>query len=94
MTLKNQIIKPQSLFLATAIALTVTTTSAVPTGTSTIGAGIHGAMPKSDNSILLNNAPFIDIDNDIHPTLTDEHCIANDVGIERLAALLYQHEIY
>ncbi|MGP4713163.1 MULTISPECIES: OmpW/AlkL family protein [unclassified Psychrobacter] len=85
--------KLQSLVLATATAMMMTTAFAVPVGTWTLGAGAHGVVPKSDNGTLLNGALSVDVDDDIRPTLTGEYFIANNVGIELLAAIPFHHDI-
>ncbi|WP_435951052.1 OmpW/AlkL family protein [Psychrobacter sp. DM8] len=85
--------KLQSLVLATATAMMMTTAFAVPAGTWTLGAGAHGVVPKSDNGTLLNGALSVDVDDDIRPTLTGEYFIANNVGIELLAAIPFHHDI-
>lgn len=84
--------KLQSLVLATTAALTMTTAFAVPAGTWTVGAGAHGVVPKSDNGTL-NNGLSVDVDDDIRPTLTGEYFVANNVGIELLAAIPFHHDI-
>ena len=83
--------KLQSLVLATAAALTMTTAFAVPAGTWTVGAGAHMVDPKSDNGTL-DNALNVKIDDDIRPTLTGEYFVANNVGIELLAAIPFHHD--
>ena len=46
--------KLQSLVLATAAALTMTTAFAVPAGTWSVAAGAHYVDPKSNNGTLDN----------------------------------------
>ena len=83
--------KLQSLVLAAATALTMTTAFAVPAGTWTIGAGAHMVDPKSDNGTL-NNGLSVDVDDDIRATVTGEYFIANNVGVELLAAIPFHHD--
>ena len=83
--------KLQSLVLAAATALTMTTAFAVPAGTWTVAAGAHMVDPKSDNGTL-NNGLSVDVDDDIRPTISGEYFIANNVGIELLAALPFHHD--
>jgi outer membrane protein len=83
--------KLQSLVLATAAALTMTTAFAVPAGTWTVGAGAHYVDPKSDNGTL-NNGSSVDVDGDVRPTITGEYFIANNVGVELLAAIPFHHD--
>ena len=84
--------KLQSLVLAAATALTMTTAFAVPAGTWTIGAGAHMVDPKSDNGTLANGALAVDVDDDIRATVTGEYFIANNVGVELLAAIPFHHD--
>ncbi|AMN49831.1 OmpW family outer membrane protein [Psychrobacter sp. P2G3] len=85
--------KLQSLVLATAAALTMTTAFAVPAGTWSIAAGAHMVDPKSDNGTLADGAFSVDVDDDIRPTVSGEYFIANNVGIELLAAIPFEHDI-
>lgn len=85
--------KLQSLVLATATALTMTTAFAVPAGTWSIAAGAHMVDPKSDNGTLANGAFSVEVDDDIRPTISGEYFIANNVGIELLAAIPFHHDI-
>ncbi len=85
--------KLQSLVLAAATALTMTTAFAVPAGTWSIAAGAHMVDPKSDNGTLANGALAVDVDDDIRPTISGEYFIANNVGIELLAAVPFRHDI-
>ncbi|WP_350656475.1 OmpW family outer membrane protein [Psychrobacter sp. S1-30-MNA-CIBAN-0213] len=85
--------KLQSLVLATATALTMTTAFAVPAGTWSIAAGAHMVDPKSDNGTLADGAFSVDVDDDIRPTVSGEYFIANNVGIELLAAIPFEHDI-
>lgn len=86
--------KLQSLVLATVTALTMTTAFAVPAGTWSVAAGAHMVDPKSDNGTV--NTPLgnlsVDVDDDIRPTISGEYFIANNVGIELLAAIPFHHD--
>ena len=84
--------KLQSLVLATVTALTMTSAFAVPAGTWSIAAGAHMVDPKSDNGSLLDGALSVDVDDDIRPTISGEYFIANNVGIELLAATPFHHD--
>ena len=86
--------KLQSLVLAAATALTMTTAFAVPAGTWTIGAGAHMVDPKSDNgTVNAGGVDYsVDIDDDIRATVTGEYFIANNVGVELLAAIPFHHD--
>ena len=83
--------KLQSLVLAAATALTMTTAFAVPAGTWSVAAGAHYVDPKSDNGTL-NNGLSVDVDGDVRPTISGEYFIANNVGIELLAAIPFHHD--
>lgn len=88
--------KLQSLVLAAATALTMTTAFAVPAGTWSVAAGAHYVDPKSDNGTLansdLNLVANVDVDGDVRPTISGEYFIANNVGIELLAAIPFHHD--
>ncbi|MFK3915541.1 OmpW family protein [Psychrobacter sp. NPDC078501] len=87
--------KLQSLVLATAAALTMTTAFAVPAGTWSVAAGAHYVDPKSDNGTVstgLGNFE-VDVDGDVRPTISGEYFIANNVGVELLAAIPFHHDI-
>lgn len=88
--------KLQSLVLASVTALTMTTAFAVPAGTWTVAAGAHMVDPKSDNGTLKVNDDLslnVDVDDDIRPTISGEYFVANNVGIELLAAIPFHHDI-
>ena len=83
--------KLQSLVLAAATALTMTTAFAVPAGTWSVAAGAHYVDPKSDNGTL-NNGLSVDVDGDVRPTISGEYFIASNVGVELLAAIPFHHD--
>ncbi|NYR08436.1 OmpW family outer membrane protein [Psychrobacter sp. BI730] len=84
--------KLQSLVLAAATALTMTSAFAVPAGTWTVAAGAHYVDPKSNNGTL-DNGLSVDVDGGVRPTISGEYFIANNVGVELLAALPFHHDI-
>ena len=84
--------KLQSLVLAAATALTMTTAFAVPAGTWSVAAGAHYVDPKSDNGSVLNDTYSVDVDGDVRPTISGEYFIANNVGVELLAAIPFHHD--
>lgn len=84
--------KLQSLILAAATALTMTTAFAVPAGTWSVAAGAHYVDPKSDNGSVLNDTYSVDVDGDVRPTISGEYFIANNVGVELLAAIPFHHD--
>lgn len=79
--------------LAAALALTAAPAMAQSKGDWTIAAGVHQVAPKSDNGSLAGGALRVDVDNDIKPTITGEYFIADNLGIEVLAALPFKHDI-
>jgi len=85
--------KLQSLVLATAAALTMTTAFAVPAGTWSVAAGAHMVDPKSDNGTLADGAYSVDVDSDVQPTISGEYFVANNIGVELLAAIPFHHDI-
>ncbi|MGP9637309.1 OmpW/AlkL family protein [Psychrobacter sp. AOP3-A1-26] len=85
--------KLQSLVLAAATALTMTTAFAVPAGTWSVAAGAHMVDPKSDNGTLANGAYSVDVDDDIRPTISGEYFVADNIGVELLAAIPFHHDI-
>ena len=86
--------KLQSLALAAATALTMTTAFAVPAGTWSVAAGAHYVDPKSDNgNVTIGNTNYaVDVDGDVRPTISGEYFIANNVGVELLAAIPFHHD--
>ena len=86
--------KLQSLVLAAATALTMTTAFAVPAGTWSIAAGAHYVDPKSDNGTVSTALGdfAVDVDGDVRPTISGEYFIANNVGVELLAAIPFHHD--
>ena len=86
--------KLQSLVLAAATALTMTTAFAVPAGTWSVAAGAHYVDPKNDNgNVTIGNTNYaVDVDGDVRPTISGEYFIANNVGIELLAAIPFHHD--
>lgn len=71
-------------------------TAAVPAlaqskGDFTIGIGVHSVTPDSGASQTA--AGPIDVDANIRPTITGEYFIADNVGIELLAAWPFEHDI-
>ena len=86
--------KLQSLVLAAATALTMTTAFAVPAGTWSVAAGAHYVDPKSDNgTVNVDGTDFsVDVDGDVRPTISGEYFIANNVGVELLAAIPFHHD--
>ncbi|MGB5877110.1 MAG: OmpW family outer membrane protein [Psychrobacter nivimaris] len=83
--------KLQSLVLVAAV-FTMTTAFAVPAGTWSVAAGAHMVDPKSDNGTLVDGTLAVKVDDDIRPTISGEYFIANNVGVELLAAIPFHHD--
>lgn len=78
--------------ICSAISLILATT-AVPAfaqsaGDWTVGVGVHQIDPKSDSGI-----DGLDVGSSARPTITGEYFIADNLGIEVLAALPFEHDI-
>ena len=86
--------KLSSLVLAAATALTMTTAFAVPAGTWTVAAGAHYVDPKNDNGdVTIGGTNYaVNVDGDVRPTISGEYFIANNVGVELLAAIPFHHD--
>ncbi len=67
-------------------------------GEWTLGVGVHQVNPTSDNGALdgaalgLGRLP-VNVNSDVKPTITAEYFIADNLGIEVLAALPFKHEV-
>ncbi|MDX2372876.1 outer membrane beta-barrel protein [Psychrobacter sp. PP-21] len=83
--------KLQSLVLVAAV-FTMTTAFAIPAGTWSVAAGAHMVDPKSDNGTLADGTLAVKVDDDIRPTISGEYFIANNVGVELLAAIPFHHD--
>ncbi|AJE46221.1 OmpW/AlkL family protein [Celeribacter indicus] len=84
-----------NLLLASALAMSCvlpTLASAQEAGTMTLGLGLHGVMPKSDNGTILGSTD-LDVGDNVRPTVTFEYFVANNIGIEVLGALPFLHDI-
>lgn len=84
------------LVIASALALAATPALAQSAGTWTVGIGAHNVAPKSNNGTLtatpLGNLKM-DVGNNARPTVTAEYFLKDNLGIEVLAALPFQHDI-
>ena len=79
--------------LAAALSLAAAPAMAQSKGDWTVSAGVHQVAPKSNNGWLANGTLKVDVDNDVKPTITGEYFIADNLGIEVLAALPFKHDI-
>lgn len=73
-----------SLVLATA-SMPVFAQSA---GQWTVGVGLHQVDPKSDSGVA-----GLEVDGSARPTITGEYFVADNLGIEVLASLPFEHDI-
>ena len=82
--------------LAAVLALAATPALAQSAGSWTVGVGAHNVAPKSDNGTLtatpLGNLKM-DVGSNIRPTITAEYFVKDNLGVEVLAALPFQHDI-
>ena len=81
------------LFAALAAASVSAPALAQSKGDWLLGVGAHQVAPKSDNGSLAGGTLDVDVGTDIRPTITAEYFIADNWGIEVLAALPYEHDI-
>ena len=80
-----------ALTLATALATVAAPVLAQSKGDFTIGLGVHSVIPNSSDSTTA--AGPIDVDASIRPTITAEYFVADNIGIELLAAWPFEHDI-
>ena len=82
--------------IAAVLALAATPALAQAAGSWTVGVGAHNVAPKSDNGTLtatpLGNLKM-DVGSNIRPTITAEYFVKDNLGVEVLAALPFQHDI-
>ena len=83
--------KVTALTLATALATSAAPVLAQSQGDITLGFGIAAVVPTSSASPTL--AGPIDVDENVRPTLTFEYFVADNIGIEVLAAWPFEHDI-
>ncbi|WP_296247113.1 OmpW family outer membrane protein [uncultured Stenotrophomonas sp.] len=92
-----------SALLLSAMAAAVSLAAAAPAmaqskGDWTLGVGVHAVDPKSDAGDLNGAALGLGklstkVDSDVKPTVTFEYFVADNVGIEVLAALPFKHDV-
>ncbi|MGY0505113.1 OmpW/AlkL family protein [Luteimonas sp. e5] len=81
--------------LAAALALCIAGPAmAQSKGDITIGVGIHNVAPKSNNGTLAGGAYEVHVKDSVRPTITGEYFIADNLGIEVIAALPFSHDIH
>lgn len=62
-------------------------------GQWTFSVGAHQVNPKSDNGSLAGNTLDVEVGSNVRPTITAEYFVRDNLGIEVLAALPFQHDI-
>lgn len=78
--------------LAATLALALAAPAAAQSkGDMTIGIGIGSVMPKSGNGTLVPGEA--EVGDNIRPTFTFEYFIADNIGIEVLAATPFKHDV-
>ncbi|SLN33695.1 Outer membrane protein W precursor [Roseovarius litorisediminis] len=84
--------KITALTLAAALACTAAPVLAQSQGDWTVGLGFAGVFPKDNNGVLAGPTP-IDVDEGYSLTITAEYFIAENLGVELLAAWPFEHDI-
>ena len=92
---------PTLLFagLAAALSLAAAPAMAQSKGDWALGVGLHNVAPKSNNGSLdatalgLGKLPPTEVGDSVRPTFTVEYFLANNLGVEVLAALPFEHDI-
>ncbi len=85
--------------LAATLAAAALPAAAQSRGDWTLGLGVHNVAPKSDNGSLdatalgLGPLPPTEVGSSVRPTITFEYFLRDNLGIEVLAALPFQHDI-
>jgi len=62
-------------------------------GQWTFSVGAHQVNPKSDNGSLAGNTLDVEVGSNVRPTVTAEYFVRDNLGIEVLAALPFQHDV-
>lgn len=79
-----------ALGLATALATAASPALAQSQGDMLLGLGLHAVIPTDSYSATA--AGPIRVDDNIRPTLTFEYFVANNIGLEVLAAWPFEHD--
>lgn len=88
--------KSSSLLLGALAAALITAAApalAQSKGDWTVGVGVGVVDTKSDNGSLVNGSLPTRVGNDTQPTFTAEYFVADNLGIEVLAATPFKHDI-
>ena len=88
--MKNKII---AAVLTSALALGAGAAMAQSAGDWTLGVGLGVVAPKDGNGTLAGGTIAVDVDDNVQPTFTFEYFVAENIGIEVLAATPFQHDI-
>lgn len=62
-------------------------------GELTLALGAHQVAPKSGNGALAGGTLPVEVDKNIRPTFALEYFVADNLGVEVLAALPFEHDI-
>ena len=62
-------------------------------GQWTFSVGAHQVNPKSNNGSLAGNTLDVEVGSNVRPTVTAEYFVRDNLGIEVLAALPFEHDI-
>ncbi|MCD9033751.1 outer membrane beta-barrel protein [Luteimonas sp. Y-2-2-4F] len=62
-------------------------------GDWSLAIGAHSVDPKSDNGSLAGGTLPVSVDSSVRPTITFEYFLRDNLGLEVLAALPFQHDI-
>lgn len=81
------------LALALAGTLAAPAALAQSAGDWTLAVGVHEVNPDSDNGKLAAGTLPLDIDSSVRPTFAFEYFLRDNLGLEVLAALPFQHDI-
>lgn len=79
--------------LAALLASAAVPAFAQSAGEITVGLGIGYVQPKSDNGSVTANDVDVDVKGNARPTLTVEYFVADNIGIELLAAWPFTHDV-
>lgn len=85
--------------LATALTMATAPAMAQSKGDWALGVGLHNVAPESNNGSLdatalgLGKLPPTEVSDSVRPTFTAEYFVANNLGVELLAALPFEHDI-
>ena len=82
-----------SSLLALALAAAAFPAAAQSAGDWTVAVGAHNVDPKSDNGTLAAGTLPVSVDSNVRPTIAFEYFVRDNLGIEVLAALPFQHDI-